>query len=138
MGIPNSPNARLFYRAAKQRLEDALLLLQLKRTTGAVYLAGYSVECMLKALILESVPENQEMGVLGQFRGQHAHEPEWLFRLYRRGANVQPPVSLIPHLARVNTWSTSMRYLPGTLDEGDAERFIDSVQQVVVWVEGRL
>lgn len=49
--MPISKNARLFYRAAKQRFDDALLLLELKRTTAAVYLAGYSIECMLKALI---------------------------------------------------------------------------------------
>ena len=52
MPIPTSSNARLFYRAAKERFEDAELLLSLNRTTGAVYLAGYSVECIIKSLIL--------------------------------------------------------------------------------------
>jgi len=42
---------------AKQRFDDALLLLEMGRTTAAVYLAGYSVECMLKALILSAVPQ---------------------------------------------------------------------------------
>lgn len=55
MPIPRSTNARLFYRAAKERLEDAELLLSLNRTTAAVYLAGYGVECMIKSLILSSL-----------------------------------------------------------------------------------
>lgn len=136
--MPSSLNARLFYRAANQRYEDALLLLQLKRTTGAVYLAGYSVECMLKALILESVPERQESLTLAKFRGQQAHEYEWLLRLYRSISNTNIPIALVPHWARMNTWSTSMRYQPGVLDEGDAEQFMASVEQIRMWVEGRL
>jgi HEPN domain-containing protein len=56
MGLPHSRGARLFYRAALHRYDDAALLLEAGRTTGAVYLAGYTVECMLKALVLAGVP----------------------------------------------------------------------------------
>lgn len=97
MAIPSSPNARLFYRAAKQRYDDAVLLLQLQRTTGAVYLAGYSVECMLKALILESVPDRQEPLILAQFRGQQAHNPGWLLRLYKKTISASVPANVITH-----------------------------------------
>jgi hypothetical protein len=38
--MPSSAQARRFYRAAKQRFDDALLLLEMERTTAAVYLAG--------------------------------------------------------------------------------------------------
>jgi len=56
MALPRSPEARLFYQAAKQRFEDALFLLAGRRT-AAVYLAGYAVECMLKTLILSRAPD---------------------------------------------------------------------------------
>jgi HEPN domain-containing protein len=59
---------------AKQRFDDALLLLEMGRTTAAVYLAGYSVEYMLKALILSAVPQAQEEAILGRFRGARAHD----------------------------------------------------------------
>ena len=110
MAVPNSPNARLFYRAAKQRFDDAAILLRLQRTTGAVYLAGYSVECMLKALILESVPRSQESAILAQFRGQRAHNPDWLLYLYRQSASSVIPAEVIAHFIRVNSWSTDIRY----------------------------
>ena len=42
--------------------------------TGAVYLAGYSVECILKALIFSVVPLVQIEAVLGSFRGVRAHD----------------------------------------------------------------
>ena len=52
MGIPRDKDAKRFYRAAGQRLDDAAYLLDGARTTACVYLAGYCVECMLKALIV--------------------------------------------------------------------------------------
>ncbi len=44
----------------KQRFEDAQFLLEAERTTGVVYLAGYSVEWMLKPLILAIYPRGRE------------------------------------------------------------------------------
>ena len=48
MALPSASEARPYYRAAKQRFEDARFLLEADRTTGAIYLAGYCVECMLR------------------------------------------------------------------------------------------
>ena len=44
MAIPGYPEARLFYRCAFQRFDDAQVLLRADHTTGAVYLAGYAVD----------------------------------------------------------------------------------------------
>ena len=41
---------------ARQRRVEASILIQAAQPTGAVYLAGYVVECMLKALNLETQP----------------------------------------------------------------------------------
>jgi hypothetical protein len=46
MGLPRPPEARIYYRAGKKRFDDAQLLLREERTTGAVYLAGYTVESL--------------------------------------------------------------------------------------------
>ena len=42
VAMPSAVQARRFYRAAKQRFDDALLLLEMERTTAAIYVAGYS------------------------------------------------------------------------------------------------
>src|SRR6266566_5254985 len=68
MSLPRGTDARIFYRAAKQRFSDAQLLLKHNRTTSAVYLAGYGIECMLKALLLESVPESQHVRITDFYR----------------------------------------------------------------------
>jgi hypothetical protein len=59
MGRPQSHFALRFYLTAFPRFEDAEVLSnsQPSRTTGAVYLAGYSVECISKALVLSVTPK---------------------------------------------------------------------------------
>ncbi len=48
--------SRDFQRAAAQRLTTAETLLREKLTLDAQYIGGYTVECSLKALILELTP----------------------------------------------------------------------------------
>lgn len=82
MAIPASPDARLYYRCAFQRYEEAEVLFKAEFTTGAVYLAGYGIECILKALVLMAVPAGSRPDMLKSFRGNKAHEYEWLRSLY--------------------------------------------------------
>ncbi|MGB0384642.1 MAG: HEPN domain-containing protein [Ardenticatenaceae bacterium] len=136
--MPTSKNARLFYRAAKERFEDAELLLSMKRTTGAVYLAGYSVECMLKSLILSAVPQRREDEILATFRGQAAHDFRWLTRLYQQHGGVAIPQRFARHFRRVRNWSTGMRYSPSTIQQRQAKDFLASATEIINWADGRL
>ncbi len=51
-------NRTLLQRLAEQHLEDASVLLEQKRWPGAYYVAGYSVECALKACIAKRTKEH--------------------------------------------------------------------------------
>src|SRR4051812_11082661 len=124
MAIPRSTKARLFYRCALQRYEEAKILLEAGKPTGAVYLAGYGIECMLKALVLSIVPQGQEDDVLRTFRGNRAHEYEWLRAVYRIRSGAAFPGEINQCFARVDTWSTDLRYEPGNLRDREAESFI--------------
>jgi hypothetical protein len=138
VSMPSRKNARLFYRAARQRLDDASLLIELDRTTAAVYLAGYSVECMLKALILSTVASRRETEILETFRGGQAHSYDWLIRLYRQNGGTQVPRTIAVHFMKVNTWSTDLRYLPGKINASEANAFLSSVDEINRWIDGRL
>src|SRR5205823_9213177 len=129
--------ARVYYRAAKQRYADAQWLLDGVRTTGAVYLAGYTVECILKALLLASVSTGLRQELLGEFRGSRAHNIEWLGRLYRRHVGIGIPRVLAQHLSRVASWSTDLRYATGTINQNEANEFFESVDLVAAWADGR-
>jgi hypothetical protein len=138
VAIPSSAQARRFYRAAQQRFDDALLLLEMERTPAAVYLAGYSVECILKALILSAVPRVQEAEILGMFRGARAHDYEWLMHLYTEKGGAGMPPHVVTHFVRVNSWSTDMRYAPGTVVAREAHAFVDAAAAIITWADGRL
>ncbi len=78
MAIPGSADARRFYRSAFRRFEEANVLLAAGFSMGAVYLAGYAVECILKSLILEAAHAPDRAGILESFRGGKAHDFGWL------------------------------------------------------------
>jgi hypothetical protein len=138
MAIPSSKESRLFYRCAKQRYQEAVILLKAERPTGAVYLAGYGIECMLKALVLSVVPPARSEDVLRSFRGNRAHDHEWLVIQYRRngGAGFPPEVSRC--FLVTNQWSTNLRYTPATIENERAKAFIKAVGVIIHWADGRL
>jgi HEPN domain-containing protein len=138
MALPKPSEARRFYRPSIQRFDDAQLLLRESRTTGAVYLAGYTVECILKALVLANVPRRHREEIVGEFRGNRAHNLEWLGALYRRHVGLTIPRQVTRHLLRVASWSTDLRNATGVLKQRDAEEFIDSVVAVFEWTDGRM
>src|SRR5580704_9736906 len=114
MALPHIQEARPFYQSAIQRFEDAEFLMEANRTTGAVYLAGYSVECMLKALILSIVPPKRRAETNASFRGSRAHDYHWLKERYFAEGGLGFPPSLSKHFVLVNTWTTELRYRTGT------------------------
>jgi len=138
MAIPNSIEARLIYRCAFQRHEDAQILLRNEHTTGAVYLSGYGVECILKALLLDALVPVQRQLVLESFRGKQAHDFDWLRTQYlvNRGSRFPPFVS--EAFTLVKDWSTDMRYWPRTLKTDEAEGFLNAARTILEWADGRL
>jgi len=136
--MPKSKNARQYYRAAWQRFEDADFLMHGGRTTAAVYLAGYGVECILKALILAAVPSSREEGILQDFRGSRAHDFESLRKLLSDRSGAALTRYVVRHFAHVNTWSTEMRYSPGTVRHREAKAFLDSARAILTWADGRM
>lgn len=138
MGLPRVKEARDYYRAAMHRAGDAALLREFGRTTGAVYLAGYAVECMLKALLLDGVGRALRKVLLADFHGTRAHNIEWLGALYRQHVGLTVPLDVARHLARVASWSTDLRYGTGTLKRRDADEFMESVQAITGWADRRM
>jgi hypothetical protein len=121
-----------------QRFDEAQLLLEASRTTGAVYLAGFTVECFLKALILASVVTQRRDALVGEFRGSRAHNIEWLGAMYRKETGAVVPRTVTRHLARVASWSTDLRYVTVVLKRKDADEFFESVVAIATWADGRM
>ena len=132
-------DAQSFYRVAEQRLDDAEFLLRGLRTTAAVYLAGYAIECALKALILSATARKDLGEVLDSFRGNLAHDYLWLRdRYYARGRSPQFPIAISLCFRRSNTWSTDIRYQAGKTSSREAILFLRDAKTIVDWVKARL
>jgi hypothetical protein len=132
---------RKFRRASKQLFEVALfMLLNSTYFLEAIYLAGYGVECALKALIFKRTPTRSfEMIYDEVTQGQKAHNFEYLKHiLERKPVSCRLPVELVALLKRVNTWSTDLRYETGQIEFDDAEDFVDAAREILKWVERSL
>ncbi|RMF75816.1 MAG: HEPN domain-containing protein [Planctomycetota bacterium] len=138
MAMPNDINARRYYRVAYQRYDDGTLLLRMNRPRAAIYLTGYAVECILKALLLVTTPESERAGVVAAFRGAIAHNIDWLRGqlVPRLGGNL--PVDVANHLSFVGSWSTDLRYEPGPGAPEDAEAFMAAAAAILAWADGRM
>lgn len=137
MGMPRDKDAKRFYRAADQRWEDSEFLLESERTTAAVYLAGYCVECLLKALILAQAGSKKDE-VLASFRGSGAHNYDWLRFMYSKYGGADFPKEIVEAFVIIEDWGTDLRYQPGTIPLNDAEEFLIAVRRIWAWADGRL
>lgn len=138
MAIPNETNARLFYRCAFHRYEEAEVLFKAGYTTGSVYLAGYGVECILKALILVSATPQTRLDTLKSFRGSKAHEFEWLRSLYLLNGGARFPSETTQQFTLVSDWSTELRYTPRSVQPDEAEAFLAAAANIIKWADGRI
>jgi len=138
MGVPSSIEARLFYRCAIQRFEEAQILLRSDRTTGAVCLAGYGIECILKSLILSVVAPGRTVSVLQSLRGHRAHDYEWLRQQYFDNQGPDFPRAINMHFTLVSDWSTELRYVAGKMKADDAEDFLAAANGIIEFAKGRL
>lgn len=138
MASPLSVDARLFYRCAFQRYEESQVLFEANYTTGAVYLAGYGIECILKALVLMSAPAGERLETLKSLRGNKAHEYEWLRSLYLTNGGARFPSKITRDFTLVNDWSTDLRYTPRSVRTDEAQAFLDSAASIISWADGRL
>ena len=130
MAIPVSKEARRFHRCAQQRYSEAEVLLRYGYTTGAVYLAGYGVECMLKALILATTPGNETAAVLNTFRGNKAHDYDSLKERYRRGASPSISREVNEAFTLIQWWSADLRYSPANVKNEEAATFMEAAKAV--------
>jgi hypothetical protein len=138
MGVPRDKEIRRYFQCAFQRHDDALVLLRAGKTTGAVYLAGYAVECMLKALILSSIPPARRMAASRDFRGKKAHDYEELRRQYRKatkGRTIDFPSEINQAFTLVGWWSTDLRYEVGLVLEREAIGFLMATKNILDWTD---
>jgi hypothetical protein len=135
--LPDDPQK--FFRVATQRFAEAQFLHEGERYSAAIYIAGYSVECGLKALILTTEQETGRRILADSFRGSGWHNFNRLVEVYIDRGGPRPPKGIAKALTYVHDeWSVELRYLAGEKPFREARRFIDSTELILEWIKGRL
>ncbi len=134
-------------KASVHRREDARVLFEQGRWRGSMYLAGYAVECLLKARLMrifrcshlrDLEEELRRRGLLGDDRTVFTHQLEpllWLAGGYDRLVQERPGRQAFQV---VNRWSSVWRYYSRTTTHDDAEQFFAAVDHVLHWVRHNL
>ena len=129
--------SRDFQRAAAHRHIAAEALFGLTLGLDARYLGGYTVECSLKALILELTLSAAFAERLEKITtGAKMHSPDTLIGILRE-QGVILPLELGKRIRRFE-WSTSLRYESGRRDLGETRGFLKTAKAVCDWVEVQL
>ena len=135
--LTKAATVRKFRQAAMQRLTTAEFLLKNRINIDSKYLAGYGVECALKALILDRTPNRSFATMFKRLTsGQKAHDYEMLKGiLIASPINQTIPAVIAASLRRVGSWKTSLRYEVGPGNAREAAVFFEAAKEIVQWAE---
>lgn len=127
-------------RIAETRLREAKILLAAGESAGAYYLAGYAVECALKACITKTFKEH-EFPVLTFVNKIYSHNLAELLKHAGLGNEQELTLSskLWDRWSIVKDWNETKRYEEPTLQdaEGLYLAIADPTYGVLQWIKKR-
>ena len=124
-------NRQQLQQLSEVRLNEARSLLAAGLPDGAYYLAGYAIECALKACIAKRTQEH-DFPDKKQVNESHTHNLAELMRLSNLAAKFQIAFQSNPSLQNqwktVQEWSEASRYWRWGL--ADAEELLEAIEGV--------
>jgi hypothetical protein len=119
----------LFNEVAKLRVDDAQILLEKRRFNGALYLAGYAIECLLKSAVVEKrrcvyLPADLE-----------THNWDNLLREsgLKSALDKAPAVKAL-YSTLADCWGPQMRYSATTWKPSKAKELYNHFLQLYGWI----
>ncbi|MEX2175766.1 MAG: hypothetical protein WD872_15490 [Pirellulaceae bacterium] len=134
-------------KASIHRLADAKALAAAGRWRGAMYLAGYSVECLLKKKLLEKFRCRTLFDLQDELHSRvtlaldatiFTHHLESLFALAGGLQRVRENRESWDQFRIVNEWVPAWRYSPDMSNVEDADEFLSAVDRVLHWIHANL
>ena len=133
--------------ASRQRLADAQALLNASRWRGAMYMAGYAVECLLKTKLLhiydcKNLRELEDLlrqrSILPAHRTVFTHELEGLLRLTPSYSRLRQDRDFWRMFQVVNLWNPQWRYTVKQTTYQEAAKFLTFIENVMHWIHTNL
>jgi len=134
-------------KASRHRLDDAQALFEKGRWRGCMYLAGYSLECLLKAKlmqrfrcqtleVLEQLLHSRRL--LSRYRSLFTHDLERLLQLLEAKDRLRGSPKTYGAFSLANEWQPAWRYDADLGTEGRAEVFLEAVRSVHNWIQNNV
>ena len=133
--------------ASRQRLADAKALLNASRWRGAMYMAGYAVECLLKTKLMhiydcKNLRQLEDLllqrSILPTHRTVFTHELEDLLKLAPGYNRLMRNREMLPLFNKVNQWTPNWRYTSKSTNRREATEFMTSIENFMRWVNNNL
>ncbi|MBD2753765.1 HEPN domain-containing protein [Spirosoma validum] len=134
------PTGLEFKDIAERRLEEALVLHSAGKYDGAYYLAGYVIECALKAAISTHLNYEIYAGMDGELSNFRTHKLSKLviFAGFVKGLaeTLDPKLkSAYSYItSQTDGWSEVKRYEPIACSKQKCDSFLESVQILMQWI----
>jgi len=131
-------------KAAKHRWDDGRALLAAGRWRGAMYLAGYAIECLLKATLMRRFgcrqladleEELRRRGTLAGAGTVFTHQLRTLLTLAGSLNRLRQNAAIWRRFNDANRWLPAWRYTADLADREEAEEFLTAVDAVRQWIE---
>lgn len=129
------------WKAAIKRKADAHRLFESGRPhyTGAMYLAGYAIECRMKAILMDAyhvltLKELADRMSLNE-KDVFTHGLEGLIEVAPFGDSMRHSPVWRDFVEQVILWKPSWRYDPRERTESEARNFLDAVDRVYLWLD---
>jgi hypothetical protein len=134
--MPPGPKQTVLRNLVRIRFDDAEALLRTnvpQRRNGAMYMAGYGVECALKARICD---ERGEQRLDPEFsHGRRGHDLAWLAENTNRWSGLpggDPHRDILRDLQ--GQWDVAMRYTSPYRDPSAVRKFIEKAKDFTTWL----
>ena len=145
------PSRSDFHTLTRQRLDESNALLPLNFPDAAFYLAGYSIECALKAAVCRTLDQNDFYGpdrgnkstryvqdrVLREFKTHNYSDLLVLSGLSAKlntARQTDPKIEAAWFFIEGMNWSEQSRYQLGTKSAINVYNFVQAVETIVIWI----
>ena len=126
---------------ADLRADEARILLSNGKPQGAYYLAGYAVECALKACIAKKMKRSQFPPGIEYARQAYSHKLQELAKLAGLDSQLDKDTKLNQAFATnwntVKDWTERSRYQSGGLNGKDMYNAVMGKDGVLPWIKLR-
>jgi len=134
-------------KVVSYRRDDAQALFKQERWRGAMYMAGYAVECLIKTKLMKMFDQNTLAGLEAELKRRRLisedsslfdHRIELYLRALGRFDALKDDIVLWRAFNIANRWIPSWRYNPDLSNLAAGKEFLSAVDTMLKWMTNNI